>query len=55
MLAFGTADEVRNYSEDLVQMGMQGGFVLGSGCEIPFNCKVENVKAMMDVLLDARK
>jgi len=50
LLAYGTADEVAAYSEDLVQMGMKGGFMLGSGCEVPLNAKLENVKAMMDVL-----
>ena len=50
MLAYGTPDQVAAYSEDLVQMGMQGGFMLSSGCEIPLNAKLENVIAMMDVL-----
>lgn len=50
MLAYGTPDEVAAYSEDLVQMGMQGGFMLSSGCEVPLNAKLENVKAMMDVM-----
>ena len=50
MLAYGTADEVSNYCEKLINMGMKGGFMLGSGCEIPLNAKVENVKAMMDSL-----
>ena len=26
---------------------MKGGFILGSGCEIPMNCKPENLMAMM--------
>ena len=50
MLAYGTPDEVAAYSEKLVQMGMKGGFMLSSGCEVPLNAKPENVKAMMDVL-----
>ncbi len=48
MMAFGTPDEVREYCEDLIGLAMGGGFVLGSGCEIPLNCKLENLKAMMD-------
>jgi len=48
MFAFGTADEVSEYCEKLIAgPGMKGGFVLGSGCEIPMNCKPENLMAMM--------
>lgn len=49
MMAFGTPDEVSEYCEKLItELGMKGGFMLGSGCEIPLNCKLENLKAMMD-------
>lgn len=48
LMAFGTPDEVHAYCEDLIGMAMGGGFVVGSGCEIPLNCKLENLKAMMD-------
>jgi len=49
MLAYGTVDEVREYCEKLINMGMKkGGFVLGSGCEVPMNAKIENVKAIID-------
>ena len=50
MLAYGTADEVANYCEDLIKMGMKGGFMLGSGCEVPLNAKPENVKALIDAV-----
>ena len=48
LLAFETPDAVREYCEKLITMGMKGGFMLGSGCEVPLNAKVENVKAMID-------
>jgi len=50
MLAYGSVDEVNTYCEKLIQMGMRGGFMLGSGCEVPMNAKPENVKAMIDAL-----
>ena len=49
MLAFGTPDQVSEYCEQLItRLGMKGGFVLGSGCEVPLNCKLENLRAMMN-------
>ncbi len=51
MLAFGTPDEVSEYCEKLITgFGMRGGFVLGSGCEVPLNCKPENLMAMMNAV-----
>lgn len=49
MFAMGTPDEVSEYCEKLItEIGMKGGFMLGSGCEIPPNAKPECIKAMMD-------
>ncbi|MBQ9003659.1 MAG: hypothetical protein IJ087_17580 [Eggerthellaceae bacterium] len=50
MLAFGSADEVSEYCEKLVTMGMKGGFMLSSGCEVPTNVKPENLKAFINFL-----
>lgn len=47
MLMMGTPDDVSEYCEKLIQMGMKGGFMLGSGCEVPMNAKPENVAAMI--------
>jgi len=52
ILAFGTEDETREYCEKLVTMGMGGGFMLSSGCEVPINAKLENLKAFVNFLKD---
>ena len=49
MLWTGTPDDVSAYCDTLINMGMKkGGFMLGSGCEVPLNAKPENIKAMID-------
>lgn len=50
MFAYDSVEAVQEYCEKLVNMGMKGGFMLGSGCEVPLNCKPENVKAMIDAV-----
>jgi uroporphyrinogen decarboxylase len=50
ILAFGTEDETREYCEKLVTMGMGGGFMLASGCEVPINAKIENLRAFVNFL-----
>lgn len=48
MFAYGTPDEISEYCEKLITgIGMKGGFMLGSGCEVPMNCKEENLMAFM--------
>ncbi|MBP1627753.1 MAG: methyltransferase, MtaA/CmuA family [Holophagaceae bacterium] len=46
LLTLGTPDEVYNYCKQLIK-DMGPGFILGSGCSVPPNAKVENVKAMI--------
>ncbi len=47
MLAYGTPEEVSEYCEGLIRdLCMKGGVMLGSGCEVPMNAKLENVLAM---------
>ncbi len=45
-LALGTPDEVYEYCAKLIK-DLGSGFILSSGCSIPPNAKVENVKAMI--------
>ncbi len=46
MLAFGTPDDVYNYSTKLIN-DMGNGFILAPACTMPANAKIENVKAML--------
>lgn len=46
MLAIGTPEEVYNYSTKLIE-GIGPGLILSSGCAVPLNARVENVKAML--------
>ncbi|MBR4056584.1 MAG: hypothetical protein IKK00_00430 [Oscillospiraceae bacterium] len=50
MLAYDSVETVSAYCEKLIQMGMRGGYMLGTGCEVPLNAKPENVKAMISAL-----
>lgn len=47
-LSFDTEDQIREYCEGLItDIGMKGGFMLGSGCEVPMSAKEENVAAII--------
>jgi len=48
MLCRSSAEEVDGYCKRLLaEVGKDGAYTMGSGCEIPYNAKVENVRAMM--------
>jgi hypothetical protein len=48
LLSISEAAEVDTYCRELIEfMGHDGGFILGSGCEVPFTAKPENVAAMI--------
>lgn len=57
MLSYGTPDEVREYSEKLIEeIGMKTpGFMFGTGCEVPLSTKPECYQAMCDAILSCRK
>ena len=48
ILAFGTEKETQDYCDKLVDLAMDGGFIIGSGCEVPLNAKIENVRILMN-------
>jgi len=49
LLSLSDASEVESYCRDLLAfMGNEGGFILGSGCEVPITAKVENVRALIN-------
>lgn len=48
LLALGSKEEVEGYCRRLIEfMGHEGGFILGSGCEVPITAKPENVAALI--------
>ncbi len=49
LLVRGSRDDVLSYCKRLIDIvGKGGGFILSSGCSIPANAKVENVRAIME-------
>ncbi len=51
LLSLGTPEQVEAYCGELLDfMGHDGGFILGSGCEVPFTAKVENVRALIQAV-----
>ena len=50
LLVAGTSKEVESYVRKLCdEVGEGGGFILGTGCSMPPNANIENVKTMVDV------
>jgi hypothetical protein len=47
LLAFGTPDQVYQYSRKRIEELGPRGFILHSGCDIPDNAQVANVRAMV--------
>lgn len=52
LLTLGTPDEVYKYARRLIKEFAPQGLIMSSGCSIPPNAKVENVKAMVAAALD---
>jgi len=48
MLYQAQPEEVDLYCKRLIEeVGKDGAYIMGSGCEVPYNAKVENVRAMI--------
>ncbi len=48
-LALGSSQEVEEYCHRLIEeVGKDGGFILAGACEIPYNAKSENLRAMVE-------
>lgn len=49
VLSLGTVDETVAECRKLIDVvGEGGGFILGSGCEVPYNARPENVRALVE-------
>lgn len=48
LLAFGTPEEVQAYCDKLIDLAMGGGFIIGTGCEVPLNATIENMKTLIN-------
>jgi uroporphyrinogen decarboxylase len=48
LLAQGEPDQVSEYCQNLIRrVGLDGGFILSSGCEVPMDARPENVAALI--------
>ncbi len=48
LFSIGTPKQVEDYVKKLIdKLGGDGGHILGSGCEVPPNCRPENFKAFL--------
>ncbi|NSW84287.1 MAG: uroporphyrinogen decarboxylase [Syntrophothermus sp.] len=53
LLVLGTPDEVRERVKLLCEtVGKDGGFIISGGCNIPYDTKPENYRAMIDAILE---
>lgn len=55
LLAFGKQEDVYNYVMKLIREIGPTGYIICSGCDIPYNAKLENVQMMAKAAADTRK
>ena len=47
--ALGTVEEMEAYCKKLIdEVGYEGGFILGTGCDSAPDCKFENLRALVE-------
>jgi uroporphyrinogen-III decarboxylase len=52
-LILGTPEEMRTHVRKLCEsVGRDGGFIISGGCNIPYTTKAENLRAMIDTVLE---
>lgn len=54
-LAFGTKDEIHEYVTHLLNIMGPTGYMVCSGCDVPYNAKLENVQMMAEARNDFYK
>ncbi|MFZ7127669.1 MAG: uroporphyrinogen decarboxylase family protein [Desulfobacterales bacterium] len=53
MLILGTPEEMRSHVKMLCEtVGKDGGFIISGGCNFPYTTKPENLRAMIDAVLE---
>ena len=48
VLAFEDETATQKYCDKLIDLAMDGGFIVGTGCEVPLNAKVENMRVFLN-------
>ncbi len=38
----------QKYCDKLIDLAMDGGFIVGNGCEVPMNAKIENMRVFLN-------
>jgi hypothetical protein len=52
-LILGTSEEMRTHVKKLCEtVGRDGGFIISGGCNFPYTTKPENLRAMIDAILE---
>jgi uroporphyrinogen decarboxylase len=48
LFAFGSTEDMKTYCNKLLSLAMNGGIIIGNGCEIPLNTKKENLQIFLN-------
>lgn len=48
ILAFEDEAATQKYCDKLINLAMDGGFIVGTGCEVPLNAKIENMRVFLN-------